>query len=125
MGQLLGPSAQVRTELPRSLGSRSSSLELRQRTDHISRESCYGLGVGKGGRVPRQASGSRASAPTLHEAYYRGAAAVREELEALLDGVDRVIAAVDQSPDLSAAQRTRLIGMLLNVRTGYRGPLEP
>lgn len=64
-------------------------------------------------------------ADPLHAAYLSGAASVCRELDLLLDPIDEVVTAIEASPDLTPAQRSRLSAMLLRVRTGYRGPLEP
>ena len=79
--------------------------------------------MGRGQRTPR-ASLPSGSTAALHEAYYRGATTVRQELDFVLERLDEVIALVDQSPDFSTAQRARLNDMLLRVRTSFRGPLE-
>ncbi len=80
--------------------------------------------MGRGQRTPRASLPPSGSTAALHEAYYRGATTVRQELDFVLERLDEVIAFVNRSPDLSTAQRARLSGMLLRVRTGYRGPLE-
>lgn len=81
--------------------------------------------MGRGARTQRSAGRVTRPQAELHAAYLKGARAVRGELELLLDRIDEVIAAIEASQDLTAAQRSRLSRMLLRARTGYRGPLEP
>lgn len=81
-------------------------------------------GVGRGDRVRKTGPG-RAAAESPTAAYLRGAGSVRQELDLLRDRLDELVEIIDQSVDLTAAQRARLSAMLLRVRTGYRGPLEP
>ena len=98
-------------------------IELGLKRPHGGRNRDKDLGMGRGARPQRPARESTSSA--VYEAYYRGAGDMRRELDFYLERLDEVIAAVDRWPELTVSQRSRLSAMLLRVRTGYRGPLEP